>query len=379
MIAIGINCRAGTFLVGAQRYANILYNMYTDPLGHQSCSAVHGIGSTSVDSDYSFWPKPTQVDVAFANAERWTEFQSAGKYILAHNLPIGVIDMRCGLYLQYETILRDFSEYAFGFGYRVAYVYYSTLAFDTGFEETRLAYFIYKKDKNFNLSAPTLKTMLRSCYDFFGQSIYSDVKYILREEERYDKNCCYELTYDEKLCISRVFHGGTLKGRLTQRGFAAFPGSCRDYLEDVKADDNYLDFRRPNWGMKLSFSDYLKFQHLHPEYHRLLTVGEMMSVTDWSRVPVGKYPIEQMSAGTPAIIGEWLALQVVHYLNDKWGKKDYEIEYDPKQQKFTGGNANPMRPRKTIDLSKFFNRVFDREHKFPSKPDKYKGKEFIKF
>ena len=365
--AIGVNCFAGTLLTGVSKYFKIDLHLASSKLGLQTCNTNARIATTPVSSDYSTWPA-VKCDAIFANAETWSQAQNAIKYAISNNTKIAILDIRATLHVQYSDVFAELTKLGFEHGYRTCYLIYSSMSFKCGFSENRFAFVLYKKDKNFNVSAPILPETLDTLYDSIGNLLHTNATEISATEDRYDKNCYYELNYDEKLCVPKLAHGSSLKG-LAKLGKKYLPGSSRAFLEEILEDDSYPDIRRPNWGFRLICSDFNRYRPLHPQHNRLLTIGEMMKVCGADLTPIGLHPMEQLMTGTAGTIGEWLGLQATHYLQDKWKAADYQIEYVKKLKKFKGGNANPLRPRKFIDLMQYCNSVYIRNDPiiFPEK------------
>lgn len=359
MDCVGMNTGAGTFLVGAQKIFNVVSHYHNFLLGQKTCAISHSIPTTMCSVDYSEIPS-CSADALFANAEEWIDCQAAIKYGLANEIPIMMLDVRSEFWLKYESLFDELARFAFERGYRTAYVLYSTMSFDTGFYEGRLAFVTYQKKHNFNVAVPELPKKTRNIHTYLKDHLQTKIFSIYPHSENYSPSACYELEYDEQICIPKIKNGRSLKD-VAKRQFSMLPGSARGFLEQkVLQNPQYCDLFRVHWGMKLSHSDIKSWRYIHPEYDRLFTVGEYMAINDWKDCPRGRYPLEQMSYGTPRVIGEWLALQAKYYLTNAWKLKDYSMSYDRKTQKFKGYTVNPLRPKKYINLLDYYNMKFDR-------------------
>jgi hypothetical protein len=84
-------------------------------------------------------------------------------------------------------------------------------------------------------------------------------------------------------------------------------------------------------------------------------VGELSAIMGWPMgvIPVGPNPVGQIAKGVVPAVGEWLARQVQHYLQDDWGAEDWESTYDAKQGCWVGQHLADKPTEKVFNLSHY--------------------------
>ena len=252
--AVGLNCSAGTFLVGARKYFEILNNFQPNNFGLRTCSKVHSIPTSICSKDYAGIPD-VSADVAFGNAETWEAVQTFVKYVLSKGIKIGILDVRGSFFASFESLFRELTELAFKEGYRSTYLSYASQSFDTGFMETRFTLIVHQKKHNFNISLPKIPETLRHIHDFIKDELYKSTPVVDPTATRYGPGSTYRLTYDEEICVPKIERGWTLKETISKR-YCRLPGSAREFLLEVRDNEKYQDIRRCQWGMKLIHSNF---------------------------------------------------------------------------------------------------------------------------
>lgn len=357
MKCIGLNTGPGIILHGARKFFDVVNSYQENSFGRDTCSSVYGLPTASCSEDYSRIPIH-KVDCVFANAERWLDAQCAVKYVVANKIPILVLDVRAKFWGQYETLFNELATLAFPHGYRTTFLIYCCRSFDSGFSESRLAFVCHQKKHNFNISSPKLSKVSRNVYAYIGKIVQAGVSPIRPSEQDYVPENYYKLSYDEEVCLPKIPKGWTLK-QVAETKFSQIPGTARDFIEKMLKEKSPVEIMRLQWNLKPLYSDMNNWKYIHPEAHRQLTIKEWMTLTDWKRMPVGAHPIEQIMYGTPLPAAEWLALQAKHWLRNKWKERDFTLTYNRKTQKFEGTDANPLRPKKFINIVDLYNSNYD--------------------
>lgn len=252
-------------------------------------------------------------------------------------------------------------------GYRVAHLFINASTFGNPQNRKRYFYLAYKADKNFNIKPPqfvpkrhiTVEDVI--CTDEFAQykpvggypqskrAIYTPDSYMLRTTA--DTRVIPLLSWGwdtNRLC------------RVYDPDLEFLPDKVRETWETRVSDMPFslhaICRLTPHRAMPVISGSSARY--IHPYEDRGITVRECARLMGWPSdiVPVGPTPYYQIGKGIVPAVGEWLAEQVVAYLDDEWGSEDWESSYDNKEGRWVGRHFenDPIKPvEKVFDLTKY--------------------------
>lgn len=356
--AVGIHVFAGGFTAGVKNVMPVQYQLETHGFGLETATKMCGvecINSPAVD-----WP---HIDASFAYGNpRCTGFSTItsgyderihGPWAAAtcdiHEFCNYVAD-------RYDIVIWESVQQAYSVGkplldylrddifapkgYRIAHVFIN--AASCGNSQLRKRYFFvaYRSNKNFNIVPPTLNQYLTSVWDAIGD--LEDRETNEMDSHDYDENSYVRLTPDEKVVAKQLNYGWDVNQFLQYR----FKDAPKNYQEKWLNRTSALPFslhsiRRISYMLPCPTLFSSSNRILHPIHERPLTVLELARLMGWGdNIPVGKFPMAQIAKGVVPAVGEWLAQQAVHYLDNDWGDDDWESSYDHRKGEWVGKSTN---------------------------------------
>ena len=224
-------------------------------------------------------------------------------------------------------------------GFRLAEVVVNARAFGAAVNRSYTITFVYDSRRNFNITPPMLGT------------------------ERINVGYCLDLTSgftpqhaSSTLQSSRI--DSYRYGVETVEGMASVPiGFSPD---DLARYNIVTPYGLPDTAYRVSRFGLLRKSGsiecvIHPEGHRNLTLRELAMCYGWSESDIHRYTVNEASlvASRPALLGKWVSLQILQYLQDTWGQDDWWSSYSYIKQRFAGGDAADM-PVKRYNLVEWY-------------------------
>lgn len=246
-------------------------------------------------------------------------------------------------------------------GYRIAHLLINAASFGNSQHRKRYFFMAYKADKNFNILPPDIVTTHATVGDILAK-ITTDESRVTAS--RFNKNAVYD------------DHTRTLRGTEEERFFPHLPQGI-DLNVIGRHYYDWLEKRSPifarQWNLRTSdmpFSmhgiyrldefDFMPVisgsagRFVHPTIDRTLTMGELSLLMGWPKgvTPKGDNPVGQIGKGVCPEVGKWLAEMAMMYINDDWGKEDWESSYDDQAGMWIGKNV-PGQVEKTFDMTRY--------------------------
>lgn len=302
---------------------------------------------------------PTKIDICFppfvgfdgivTHTKDPDRFDLILQYVLKHGVPIVAWDMPADSYR--ERFIRDL-KHIYPEGYRIAVVVYVTTTFGHTFYGRRKTVYIYKKDKVFNLTPPTLGKVtfpwdcikdlrhreVEANTDPAGNK-YLDTYYVLRADEM--KILRYLRTGEDYSSIKKIF--------------------LSDRLQSIQ----YFDY---TWPHRLSWTafvprnfDEYACKLIHPKQNRPLALREIYAMLGLSESEMDLYPdLIGLGGTTIPQAGDWIIKNMDLYLANAWKpEQDISADYDRKMDgKWTTKPADPTEI-KYYDLLRYANEEYD--------------------
>lgn len=244
--------------------------------------------------------------------------------------------------------------------YRIAHVFINAASFGNAQQRKRYFFVAYRDDRNFNIVPPTISPWKPVMYDAIWKLRHRKTNEMPSKTE-YDFDSYVKLTPNEKLCLPELPNGWGLNmmGRfLIDKMPPDFQKIWRLRASDMPFSLHCLN--RVNWCTPSPTLHSSANRMVHPEHDRPLTVGEIATIMGWPGIPIGAAPVPQIAKGIVPAVGKWLAEQAQLYLNNHWGKEDWESSYDAINSEWKGGDANGAL-EKTFDLTTYSGHQYDIE------------------
>ena len=357
MDAVGIHVFAGGFSHGVQRVFNVKTHLETHGFGLETAKELCkvNIHNTSAKD----WP---HVDASFAFGNpRCTGFSTItsgydtsvhGPFAAATIDIVEFMDYCTGRYpiFAWESVQQAISvgrplldklvEQVKEQGYRVAHVLVNSASFGNAQHRKRYFFVAYKGNKNFNVDPPTLPEYMTTVYDAIWH---------LQD----DDSPTVRLTPDEKHVVPNLPNGWDMN-LFAAYNFDLLPDRYKDawLLTNSNMPFSLHCIKRLNWCTKSPTLHSSCDRLIHPDKDRPLTIKELATIAGWPIVPVGKNPMQELAKGVCPCVGEWIAIQAYHYLNDAWGDADYESTYNHKTGVWEGQDCNGA-TEKTFNLTNY--------------------------
>jgi hypothetical protein len=242
-------------------------------------------------------------------------------------------------------------------GYRVAHLFVNSASFGNAQHRKRYFFVAYDASKNFNIDPPTLPEHRVTLFDAIWH-----LRHNTQDGSRFNE--VTRLSEEEDMVIKLMPNGWDLNT------FAAYN---TDLLPPRMADTYLMrrsnlpfslhSVRRLTWTVNCPtiFSSAGRF--IHPDHDRPLTLGEISTIMGWPTIPVGDNGIAEIAKGVCPCVGEWVATQAAHYLNDAWGSSDYESSYKHQTGEWVGRDCNGS-VEKVFNLTHYLPSLTKRDYPY---------------
>jgi DNA (cytosine-5)-methyltransferase 1 len=333
MKAVGIHVFAGGFSHGVQQVADVTDHLEVHGFGIETAKAMCNVNVHNSPADE--WPD-VPADFAFGNP-RCTGFSTvtAGYDENIHG-PFAACTRDIWEFMNYctgrypifawESVQQAYStgkplidmlvEKVAAQGYRVAHLFVNAASLGNAQYRKRYFFVAYDGSKPFNISPMTLPEYAPTLYDA-----------IWHMRDRTDMTLT-KLSQDEQDCLARLPNGWDLN-MLAQYDCDNLPERMQDtwLMRNSGMPFSMHCVKRLSWQRPCPtiFSSAGRF--IHPDHHRGLTHEELATIMGLPIVPLGNDPVPQIAKGVCPCVGEWVAQQAYHYLNDAWGGEDWEAKY----------------------------------------------------
>lgn len=379
---VGIHVFAGGFTQGVQRLLDVNTHLECHGFGQRTAQALCGVSVTDapaeewhyVNADFAYGnPRCTGFSTLTAGysseahgpwSKQCQDIKDFTEYVCKHHYPIAIWESvtqaaSTGKPLL-DYLIREHYQPA---GYRIAHVFLSTAAVGNCQNRRRYLFVAYKGDKNFNIRPPKLAPRIQALWQTIGCDLDRTTNEKNLKLGDYDRDSCHRLDRYEKECVPHLATGWGLNALAKYR-----TDLLPDYYKATwKHRNSEKPFSlhcisRPNWLTYCPTLSSSSIKLLHPVHHRTMTVGEFARIMHWEDengeplLPIGKDPVAQLAKGVCPSVGQWVANQVVAYLNDDWGKKDFSLRYDPNACQWDGEHFTNRPLEKTFHLLEYYPR-----------------------
>jgi len=333
MRAVGVHVFAGGFSYGVQQLMHVENHLEVHGFGIETAAAMCGVHVHN--SPANDWPD-IPAEFAFGNP-RCTGFSTitAGYDDNIHG-PFAdctrdiweLMNYCTGRYpiFAWESVQQAYStgrplinmlvEKAVDAGYRVAHLFINAASLGNAQQRKRYFFVAYDASKNFNVNPMQLPEYSPSLYDAIWH---------LRNED----NECSILSPDEASVLPWLPNGWDLN-MFAEYNYDLLPDRMKDtwLLRNSQMPFSMHCVKRLNWHRPSPtiFSSAGRF--IHPDHDRGLSHKEIATIMGLPIVPLGSEPVAQVAKGVCPCVGEWLAEQAIHYINDVWGSEDWECTYN---------------------------------------------------
>jgi len=384
--ADGCHVFAGGFSFGVRERMHVPRQLEIHGLGRETVKSA-GIDFIEVNH-WEDWPDPSSDAVMLFGNPRCTGFSctTSGYGEAVHgpwSEPTEDIHQLChyGVRHEYPLICWESVQQAMTVGrelldhlrdvifrpasYRVAHLMINAATFGNAQHRKRYFFMAYKDDRNFNIEAPRCVERHTTVADVIC------TKELMSREVSYSR-FGKKSTFDADTCMQRADFEEQMFRFLP-------PGFCLNQIAHFSPDvlpqcPEKIQYR---WRTRTSDTPYSMHcikrlngddfmpvisgsagRYIHPILDRTLTLRELSLLMGWPSgiTPVGDDPIGQIGKGICPEIGTWLAEQALLYVDDAWGKEDWESSYCDKTGHWVGhdySNDKIKPPEKMFDLTTY--------------------------
>lgn len=372
---------AGGFSYGVSQVHEVVAQLETYKLGHQTAEEVMGMNVVHEDSEEK-WPNlRSEGDWFFANPPcsgysnltagysasahgPWSKpahcTRTTVEYGIRCDYPIVIFESVQQCYTVGMPLLEWMMENLLKpNGYRLCHLFINAATFGNPQQRKRYFFVAYKKDLKFNISAPTLDghaayhPMMVTAVGK-GKPVHqcNAIKLNARGAE-YDEDSYMQMTDDEIEALPYVSQGMDLNSAAAWN-YRYMPEKFKTTWALRSSDMPFSAhcITRPCLWTACPTLASSSSRILHPLHNRSLTVGEISRVMGWPGIPKGNNPIGQIAKGVVPAVGKWLAEQVHYCLDNAWGDDDWEVTYNDKTQTWEGRETKNEFV-KTINLTSY--------------------------
>lgn len=250
-------------------------------------------------------------------------------------------------------------------GYRIAHLLLNAASFGNSQHRKRYFFFAYKADKNFNIVPPVLPERHKTVgdvlltEDLLNREVESSR---FGKKDEYHADCYMKRCADEEALIPYLPHHVDLN-MLARYDYEKLESLSAKYAMTWRYRNSDMPFSMhsiirldPDGPCPVISSSAGRF--IHPTLDRPLTMRELALLMGWPShiTPLGYHPIGQIGKGICPEVGTWLAQQAKNYVNDIWGKEDWESSYDELKGEWVGRDYTSDEfgpPEKTFDLTTY--------------------------
>jgi site-specific DNA-cytosine methylase len=377
MRALGIHTFAGGFSYGVQQIMDVKTHLEVHGFGLETAKKMCNVEIHN--SPAEDWPD-VAAEFAFGNP-RCTGFSTitSGYSAVIHGpfsnatrdiiefcnyctdkFPIFTFESVQQAYSTGRPLLNKLVEQVSAAGYRVAHLFVNSGSFGNAQHRKRYFFVAYDKSKNFNIEPPTLPSHRVTLFDAIWHLRHN-------KQDGTKFNSITKLTPEEQKVIEMMPNGWDLNT------FAVYnsdilPERMKDtYLMRRSALPFSLHCpRRLVWTLNCPtiFSSAGRF--IHPDQDRPLTLGEISTIMGWPEPPHNENNgacIAEIAKGVCPCVGEWVATQAAHYLNDAWGSDDYESSYKHLTGEWIGKDCNGS-VEKVFNLTHYLPSLSKRDYPY---------------
>lgn len=352
MTVIGTHVFAGAFTRGVQRVFPVKLQLETHGFGINTASQF--VEVINDPGGWERWPRFNGVTLVYGNP-RCTAFSSLTsgygpnvhgplakacrdihdlcKYGITVNADVIVWESVQQAFTRGRSLLDQLRDKMFlPAGYRVAHFLLSAATFGNSQNRKRYFFVAYKRGRNFCSDLPEppkYRSLGHDLQPHFFRST-KPAKTVGKTAE-YDGDCYEQLTPDEWDVLPILCEGESLNTL------------GRDRIDDLRKVNRKLARIWNNRVSNMPFSLHCLCRArwnqpaptlygscnriVHPRLDRPITVREAAGIMGWDFLPRGPQPFPQIAKGVCPSVGEWLAQQVKHYLENRWGAEDWSAEY----------------------------------------------------
>ena len=210
-------------------------------------------------------------------------------------------------------------------GFRLAEILVNACAFNAAINRAYTITFVYDARRNFNVTPPAIGNRK------------------VRIGERLDTLLDYTPQPADGVPSIDTYRYDTVKyPKMSEFPTGFSPDDIVRYKVDVPADLP-CDAYRPCMSGLLRKSRKVDCV-IHPSGHRNLTLRELAICHGWTEADIDRYTLthETVRVSRPSLLGSWVSLQMLHYLQDTWGQDDWWSNYSYSTQQFVGGDGAEM-------------------------------------
>lgn len=239
--------------------------------------------------------------------------------------------------------------------YRIAHLFINAATFGNSQQRRRYFFVAYRNNRNFNIQPPEINPYQNFLYDSIYHLRNRQTNKVHPGALEYDFDSYGDLTPDEWKCLSHLPNGWGLN-TLAQYATDILPEAYQ-FRWNYRISDLPFSLHaifRLNWlrPAPTLFSSSVRW--IHPDENRPVTIGELSTMMGWREgtIPVGQWPVRQISKGIVPAVGKWLAEQVELYFNNHWSSDDYESTFNANTGTWEGEDTT-NRLEKIFDLTTY--------------------------
>lgn len=248
-------------------------------------------------------------------------------------------------YLTYEMLVPN--------GYRVAHVFLTAAAFGCCQNRRRYFFVAYKRDRNFNVSAPELPEYRTVVRDVVEQHEGRETEPFGKGEPYHDDSY-KRLGSDDAAVVPHLKHGYGLNG-FARYHYDLLPPKYK-MIWDLRASEMPFSMHTIYRCCYDTFAPTMTSgcgKLIHPKFDRPFTIRELSSMMGLDFTPVGPDPYGQIAKGIVPAVGTWLAEQARAYLDDEWGSEDFASKFDAKTCTFEDHSDKSTPDSKVFKLTDY--------------------------